>query len=149
MIRNLVPNCITQLKKLLNQKFKLKDLGSLKYFLSLEIARNNSSISFSQRKHALDLIANIGLIGSKPMKNLMEQNLQLCKYERRLLAEPTQYRRLISRLLYLTFRRLDITYAAYRLSQYLDKPREPHLLVANRVVPYLKGSPRQGLFFFK
>ena len=31
---------------LLDQKFKLKDLGHLRYFLGLEIARSNKGISF-------------------------------------------------------------------------------------------------------
>jgi hypothetical protein len=36
---------------LLNQKFKLKDLGDLKFFWRLEIAQNSSGISLCQRKY--------------------------------------------------------------------------------------------------
>ena len=33
------------------------------------------------------------------------------------------------------------------LSQFVSEPRELHLLVANRVLQYIKGSPKRGIFF--
>ncbi|GAU47119.1 hypothetical protein TSUD_98960 [Trifolium subterraneum] len=46
---------INQLKALLDQKFSIKDLGSLKYFLGFEVARSKSGISLCQRKYTLAL----------------------------------------------------------------------------------------------
>ena len=39
------PQSVADLKVLLNKEFKLKDLGSLKYFLGLEVARSEKGIS--------------------------------------------------------------------------------------------------------
>ena len=39
------PQSVADLKVVLDKQFKLKDLGSLKYFLGLEVARSKKGIS--------------------------------------------------------------------------------------------------------
>ena len=110
------PAYVDSLKKVLDDRFGLKDLGSLRYFLGLEVARTDEGISLNQRTYALEILKETSFIGSKPVKFAMEQNLRLLKYEGKLLVDPRQFRRLIGRLLYLTLIRPNITYVVHRLS---------------------------------
>lgn len=55
----------------------VKDLGCLTYFLGLEVARNERSITLNRRKYALEILQDIDLIGSKPVRTPMKQNLHL------------------------------------------------------------------------
>ena len=64
--------CVTNLKQVLDQKFGINDLGSLKYFLGLEIARGAKGISINQRKYALDVLKEAGMLGCKRTKTPME-----------------------------------------------------------------------------
>ena len=68
------------------------------------------------------------------VKTPMEINLKLSKDECKLLADAGMYRRLIGRILFLTISRPNITYTVHRLSQFMSKPREPHLKAAYRVI---------------
>jgi hypothetical protein len=47
---------IEDIKRLLDSHFSIKDLGQLKYFLGLEVARNKEGKSLTQRKYCLDLL---------------------------------------------------------------------------------------------
>ena len=81
---------VDQFKVLLDQTFKLKDLGDLKYFLGLEAARTVKGIALCQRKYALELLSDAGLLGCKPSRVPMEQNLKLSKYDGMLLNDPSK-----------------------------------------------------------
>ena len=135
------------LKSVLLKKFRIKDLGNLKYFLGLEFSRSKKGIFVSQRKYSLDILQDAGLSGAKPETFPMEQHLKLTPDDGELLHDPTHYKRMVGRLIYLTVTRPDIVYSVQTLSQYMHQPRKPHLQAALRVLRYIKGSPGQGLLF--
>ncbi|GAU46710.1 hypothetical protein TSUD_287990 [Trifolium subterraneum] len=138
---------INSIKRLLDKKFSIKDLGLLKYFLGFEVARSQKGISLCQRKYTLDLIKDTGLLGSKPCNTPMQPQLQLHTASGDPISDPIVYRRLIGRLLYLTHTRPDIAYTVSKLSQFLAKPSTEHMLAAIHVLKYIKQSPDQGLFY--
>ena len=57
---------IQQLKGVLSTEFEVKDLGKLKYFLGMEVARSKEGIVVSHRKYTLYLLSKVGMLGSKP-----------------------------------------------------------------------------------
>ena len=138
---------IQQLKHSLDAKFSIKDLGMLKYFLGFEVARSNSIIPLYQRKYCLDLLQDIGLLAAKPCSTPMDPTLKLHKSSGVPFSDPTVYRRLVGRLLYLTHTMPDICYAVGRLSQYLQSPVDIHMQAAQHTLKYLKENAGKGLFF--
>ncbi|XP_021807743.1 uncharacterized protein LOC110751560 [Prunus avium] len=100
-----------KLQKYLSQEFEMKNLGDLKYFLGIEVARSTTGIFMSQRKYVLDLLTETGMLGCKPVDTPIEMNHKLCE---NMDQEPTnkeQYQRLVERLIYLAHTRPDIAYA--------------------------------------
>ncbi|RVW78618.1 Retrovirus-related Pol polyprotein from transposon RE1 [Vitis vinifera] len=132
-------------KNFLDRKFGIKNLGQLKYILGIEVARGKDGLFLSQRKYALNIIKECGLLGARPVEFPMEENHKLALANGRLLNDPGMYRRLVGRLIYLTVTRPDLTYAVHVLSQFMQSPREEHLDAAYRVVRYLKKGPGQGI----
>lgn len=63
----------TNFKQYLSKCFHMKDLGSLKYFLGLELARGPSGLFMCQRKYTLDILNECGMLACKPCSFPMEQ----------------------------------------------------------------------------
>ncbi|RZC11276.1 Retrovirus-related Pol polyprotein from transposon RE1 [Glycine soja] len=66
---------ISRITTLLDNTFKIKNLGDLKFFIGLEVARSTSSIHLCQRKYVLDLLSDTGMLASRPVSTLMSLEL--------------------------------------------------------------------------
>ena len=63
------PEEMRTLREYLSVEFEMKDLGQLRYFLSIEVARSKQGISFSQRKYVLDLLRETGMLACNTNRN--------------------------------------------------------------------------------
>ncbi|KAL1065512.1 hypothetical protein V6Z11_D12G001900 [Gossypium hirsutum] len=112
---------INELKQVLYQNFKMKDLGVLKYFLGIEV--QNKKLTLVE----------------------YDESVQTKVDGDDLIMDVTVYQRLLERLLYLTNTRPDIMFAVQHLSQFMHKPKKSHLEAAFWVVRYIRKNPGQGI----
>ncbi|RVW34837.1 Retrovirus-related Pol polyprotein from transposon RE1 [Vitis vinifera] len=111
---------LQNLKKYLLEEFEVKDLGNLKYFLGMEVARSRKGIVVSQRKYILDLLKETGMLGCKPIDTPMNSQ-----------------------------KKLGIEKEMSAVSQFMHSPTEEHMEAVYRILRYLKMTPGKGLFFRK
>lgn len=92
-------NKIQEIKRCLHSKFSIKDLGVIKYFLGIEVAKTSNGLVLSQRKFTLDILKDSGMMGARPSSFPIEQNLKIDQDENQSKLHVNQYRRMIGRLL--------------------------------------------------
>jgi hypothetical protein len=137
---------IRHLKDNLSKQFEVKDLGQLRYFLDLDIARSPKGILLSQRKCVLDLLTETGMLGCRPASTPIDPNHKLhakCGD----LVNKERYQRLVGRLIYLCHTRPDISYVVSVVSRYMHEPRKGHLDAVYHILRYLKSCPGKGIIF--
>jgi hypothetical protein len=137
---------ISSIKQRLATEFEVKDLGPLRYFLGIEVARSSRGIFLSQRKYVLDLLSDTGMLGCKPADSPFEANHKLLGGVGTE-VDKERYQRLVGRLIYLAHTRPDIAYAVGMVSQYMHDPREPHMDAVYRILRYLKATPGKGVLY--
>ncbi|CAN6676787.1 unnamed protein product [Malus baccata var. baccata] len=135
---------INSLKHALRVRFALKDLGTLKYFLGIEMATSQKGLFLNQRKYVLDLLKDADMVDCKPARTPLDSKLQL-DMQSKAPTNLTDYQKLVGKLIYLTITRPDISYAVSIASQFMHAPTIAHLCVVKRKLRYLKGSFGRGI----
>ncbi|GJX74193.1 ribonuclease H-like domain-containing protein [Tanacetum coccineum] len=98
---------ISNFKRFLSTRFMIKDLGVLKYFLGIEIIKNDNGLCMSQRKYFLELLHEYGLLVARPVDIPLPEKYYF---------EP------------------DISYDVHCLSQHMHSPLQSHFKDALRVL---------------
>ncbi|GJU86721.1 ribonuclease H-like domain-containing protein [Tanacetum coccineum] len=106
----------------LHIEFSMTDLGPPNYFLGISATRTPTTPVDTKKKLEPD--------GS-------------------LVTDPTLYRSLAGALQYLTFTRLDLSYAVQQLCLYMHDSREPHLDALKRMLHYIHGTTDLGLQLYQ
>ncbi|KAL4018433.1 hypothetical protein IC575_022029 [Cucumis melo] len=86
------PQAISDLQHYLRQHFEMKDLGSLNYFLGLEVSRCSDGYLLSQAKYASNLLARSGITNFNTASTPLDPNVHLTPYDGVPLEDVSLYR---------------------------------------------------------
>ncbi|KAF3641813.1 Polyadenylate-binding protein 2 [Capsicum annuum] len=140
---------LTSLKFFLDAQLKIKDLGSVHYFLGLKIEFIYAGFIINQRKYTLDLLHEFYCDHYSPVSTPLDSSIKLLVDMDAPPTDPCIYRRLVGKLNYLQHTLPDISFSVQHLSQFLNKPQVPHMMAALHVLHYLMNAPDLELSWLK
>ena len=135
---------IAQLIVALSTIFELKDLGSLNYFLGIQISHSKFGITLTQSKYAFDILYRFHMENSKPTKTPRCPSTKLLPYDGVSLFDPTKYRSMVGAFQYLTFT-CYLVFSFHQLCKFISRPTSTHLEAAERVLQYIRGILHHGI----
>jgi hypothetical protein len=135
---------INHFKQEMKDKFRMSDLGLLKYYLGIEFQQDTSGISLSQGAYASKLLERAGMAGCNPVHVPMEPRLKLSKESKAPAADATLYRSVVGCLRYLVHTRPDISFAVGYVSRFMEKPTTEHLAAVKYLLRYVAGTINLG-----
>ena len=83
---------IHSFQNFLSQHFEMKDLGTLSYFLGLEVTLSSNGYYISQAKYASDLLSKAGITNNKTVSTPLEYNAKLTPLDGEFISDATRYR---------------------------------------------------------
>ena len=125
----------------------MKDLGTLSYFLGLEVISSSDGYYLSQTKYASDLLSKADIIDNKIVSTPLEYNVKLTPLDGEPISDATRYCQLVGSLIYLTVTRPDILHAVGMVSKFMDAPRSVHYATVLRILRYVKETLYHGLHY--
>ena len=141
---------LTEVKRNLASRFKMKDLGVLSWFLGIEFTCGNGTIKMSQTKYIERILARFNMKNCKPRSSPCEVSSNKICSDDSAPVDSRVYREIVGSLVYvMTCTRPDLSFSVTKLSQHLSAPTVTNLKTAKHVLRYLKGTSDKGLVFKK
>ena len=138
-------------KASLGNRFKMSDLGELKWFLGTEYKRSKNSIKMNQTRYIQKILSRFKMSNCKPKPTPCVLGIEkVSNIKSPKLSDPRRYREIVGSLIYvMTGTRPDLCYIVTKLSQKMSEPTVADLGTAKHVLRYLKGTQDLGLTFTK
>jgi Reverse transcriptase (RNA-dependent DNA polymerase)/gag-polypeptide of LTR copia-type len=131
----------------LQQRFAIKNLGNLHYFLGVQVSPTPTGLHLSQTKYITDLLTRTNMQSCKPCSTPMATSPPLSKLDSPFFTDTHLYRSVVGALQYATITRPDISFAVNKVSQFMQQPTIAHWTATKRILRYLCGTISYGLSF--
>jgi hypothetical protein len=131
-----------QIKDQMKKRFRMHDLGSVSFYLGMNIERNREhhTIDIHQHSYIRTILAKFRMDESTPVARPMAMRLHKRKSDEEA-CDPTIYRSMIRSLMYaMTATRPDIAYAIGVLRRDNHDPKNEHMVALKRMFRYLNGT---------
>ena len=149
---------IDALKTLLGTTFDMKDLGSTKRILEVDIRTNRSEglVFLSQEKYLKKILETFDMEDSKPVQGPLAAHFKLCNLycpkseEERLEMTSIPYAKAVGCLMYaIVLTRPDISHDVSVVSRYMTSSSKEHWKWVKWILRYLKRTLNLGLVYGK
>ncbi|XP_023738700.1 uncharacterized mitochondrial protein AtMg00810-like [Lactuca sativa] len=140
---------VAEFKRRMLKSFDMSDLGTLSYYLGIEVYQDKDGITIGQAGYAEKILQIAGMGECNPSEYPMEPRLGLTKDEDGVPVNATEYGRLIGSLRYLIHSRPDLSYLVGVVCRYVESPKQSHLKVVKHILRYIKGTTNFGLMYKK
>ena len=131
--------------KSLGDKFSLKELSDLHYFLGVEVIPVKQGLFLSQNQYVHNILHQLKMTGAKEVQTPMSVSTKLFLNNGTMSCNATKYRSTIGSLQYLSLTCLDIGFAINRLAQFMHQPTVFHWQQVKRLLRYLKHTIHFGI----
>jgi Reverse transcriptase (RNA-dependent DNA polymerase) len=84
--------------QLLDHRFTIKDLGTLHFFLGIEVTHHDQGLLLSQSKHIYSILDRAKMKGAKPVSTPMATGQSLSKFGGEQMHDPYLFRSIIGAL---------------------------------------------------
>ena len=127
--------------------------GAVQTYLGCEIERDltKGTTRLSQTHYSIDILKTYGHWDSTPAPTPMIPNTRLRKEDCDMNPDPAAHRRyrgIVGSLGYLVnMTRPDLAWAYSELSKYVQFPGKPHMLAAEHVLRYLRGTYNKYILY--
>ncbi|CAI7898927.1 unnamed protein product [Closterium sp. NIES-54] len=142
---------LDEVKGLLSSRFRMKDLGEAKYYLGVQIERDESGILTHQERYILNMLESFGLSEANPVRTPLPTGFDVHAHAQEPLLRDELvllYQSIVGSLMYAsTTTQPQIAYAVSQLSKVVSCLKAFHLQDAKRVLRHLKGCVKSGIFY--
>ncbi|KAJ1698573.1 hypothetical protein LUZ63_007085 [Rhynchospora breviuscula] len=142
-------SAINALMKNLHSQFSIKDLGTVHYFLGIEVTTTASGLHLSQNRYLTIILEKASMVGAKPCQTPLQTGVQMSKLDGTPLSDPLMFRTIVGMLQYATITRPDLTFAVNKVSQFFSQPTDIHWQAVKRILRHVKGTLNLGLQIHK
>eukprot|EP00253_Pinus_taeda_P018945 PITA_18945 len=116
-------------------------------FSGIEVEQNGNGIFISQEKYVNEVLERFNMQDSKAAITPTVMGLKLSKEDSSKDFDPSLYKSIVGRFMYLTATRPNIMHAVSLISKFMERPKEAHLQAAKRILRYVKGTKRFGILY--
>lgn len=138
---------ISEFKEQMMKEFEMSDLGLLAYYLGIEVSQKKEGVLLKQTTYAKRILEEFGMNECNPTACPMDPKLKLEKDEDGEPIDPTQFRRIVGSLRYLTHTRPDLSFSVGLISRHMQKPTSLHQSALKQVLRYVKGTMDYGIMY--
>ena len=101
LVTGLCLEMIEEFKKGMSERFEMSDLGTLTYYLGIEVDQNDEGITLKQERYAMKILEEGGMRDCNAVHIPMDPSLRMSKAQDERSVDEKEYRRSIGCLRYL------------------------------------------------